>query len=447
MSSTGILIACVLMAAASTAAAQAQLGRGHQWIRSRPFTTMALVLSDNTFDADQYRTVCNTLLAWKPHDGLFAKAAAASLPWHGHAKPRRFNPEDDPQRNVHFGDVMKDRIRQIQTTHAGGTGWLVWDEPQRTVMPVAAEIAAWIRDSFPETLVYTNGLPQGARRPSKYYGEEPPDGRYPYEQYMRDLVSIIEPDVVGFDVYPFRESGGTSNMFPTVAITRKVALEAGIPYWAFVQSYRDERRGARMPSESDVRMQVFSLLTHGYTGIAYFTYDPAQGPAMIDRARVAAPIYYDVARLNREVVNIGQALRFLTSTDVRVVPCNGNALLRHTVAWTPGAGGEQRIKAVSITDTERADYRDVMLGFFEDDHGQKYVMVTNLWHGKGATAAQRRMTVRIQLDPRVVDVGRLSRESGRAEVLAIEDGMLELTLPGGTGDLLRLGDDVFPGLP
>ncbi|MAE67824.1 MAG: hypothetical protein CMJ18_26510 [Phycisphaeraceae bacterium] len=440
------LSAFVLLLCLSLPSTEAATDRGHAWIRSRPFTTAALVLGDKTFDAAQYGRVCNTLLAWKPRDSLFARAAAADMPWHGHAKPRRFNPGDDPERNVRFGNVMKDRIRQIQTTHAGGTGWLVWDEPQRTSMPIAADIAKWIRENFPEALVYTNGLPMGARRPSKYYGEEPPGGKYPYDQYVQDLVDIIQPDVVGFDLYPFKEDGGTGNQFPTVAITRRVALKAGIPYWAIVQAYRDEGRGYRMPSESDVRMQVFSLLAHGYTGITYFTYDPAQGPAMVDRERKAAPIYYHVAQLNHEVENVGQALRFLTSTDVRIVPCNGNSAPAHTVPWAPGAGGESRIEAISITDTAPAPWKDVMVGFFEDDDGRRYVMVTNLWHGKGAAAHERPITVRIRLANDVKHVGRLARETGRPELLVVRDGVLELTLPGGTGDLLRLGDATFPGL-
>lgn len=427
-------------------AAVEKLSRGHQWIRRRPLTTMAIVLSTNSFKVEQYMKACNTLLPWKPNNELFDLAAKASLPWHGHAKPRRFNPRGDPEKSVRFGKVMKSRIREIQNQYPGGTGWLVWDEPQRTVMPIAGEICRWLRENFPETLVYTNGLPQGARRPSKYYGEEPPGGQYPYEQYVRDLITIVQPDAVGFDIYPFKENGHTSNTFPTVAITRKVALEAGIPYWAIVQSHQDNKRGYRMPSESDVRMQVFSLLTYGYTGITYFTYDLAQGPAMISREGEAAPIYYDVARLNQEIVNIGQALRFLTSTDVRVVPGNGNPLRRHTVAWTPGAGGEHRITAITIEDTEQADYKDLLVGFFNDDGGQKYVMVTNLWHGKNASASERQLTIRLHFDGGVTHVGRLSRETGHPELLLIHDDQLQMTLSGGTGELLRLGDATFPGL-
>ena len=94
-------------AACSPPAPAPKLSYGHHWIRSRPLTTMALVLSPENFKMDQYRKVCNTLLAWKPSDELFAMADTAGVPWHGHAKPRRFNSGGDRNR---FSEEMRTRI-------------------------------------------------------------------------------------------------------------------------------------------------------------------------------------------------------------------------------------------------------------------------------------------------------------------------------------------------
>ena len=106
-------LGCATAADTGKAAARRELGRGHKWVRSRPFTTMALVLNTKTLDIDQYTNVCNTLLAWKPRDELFAKAAAASVPWHGHAIPQYFYGKAERNR---FDDVMKTRIREIYDT-------------------------------------------------------------------------------------------------------------------------------------------------------------------------------------------------------------------------------------------------------------------------------------------------------------------------------------------
>ena len=89
--------------------------------------------------------------------------------------------------------------------------------------------------------------------------------------------------------------------------------------------------------------------------------------------------------------------------------------------------------------------RNVLLGFFQDDDGDEYLMVTNLWHEKDHSAAATAGTIQLKFDPEVTSVARLSRETGVPEQLVVRDGKLRLRLPGGTGELLRLHDASFPG--
>ena len=204
-----------------------------------------------------------------------------------------------------------------------------------------------------------------------------------------------------------------------------------------------------MPSESDIRMQVFAHLTSGFTGIAYFTYEDQQGPAMISNAtRQRRPIYYHVARLNQEVLNVGQALRFLKSVDVRYVAGPGNKVPAAATPWQPGAGGDKLIRSIVIegTSSKPIEWRDILIGFFKDDKGSDYVMLTNLWHDERVSSAERSVTVTLKLQPGVTTIGRLSRETGKPEVLAVNGDEFRVTLPGGTGDLLRFGSAKFPGL-
>ena len=153
-----------------------------------------------------------------------------------------------------------------------------------------------------------------------------------------------------------------------------------------------------------------------------------------------------MARLNIEVANLGESLRFLESTAVRYVPQGGNEVPGGVAAWKPGDGGDTIIKAITIEGDEPAPGKDLLIGFFKDDDGQDYFMLTNLWHGKGASSAERAVTVTLTLDPKVRVIGRLSRETGQPEALAVEGGEFRITLPGGTGELLRFGDARFPGL-
>lgn len=425
---------------AGATAASGELTRGMRWVRSHPFTLMALTIVPNTFHVEQYRDQAglNTMLAWKARDGLFEKAAPAGLPWHFHQRP---HPDG-------LTDQLKALFGRLHDSYPGGTGWMVWDEPNRSGMITAAKTMQWLRENYPDMLVYSNALPGGGPG-HKYLGDEaPPEGGYSYEQYLRDFVTIMKSDVVMYDAYPFKEDGGTGNLLPIAATARQVALEHGVPYWTFVQSHSDPRRGYRMPSESDIRMQVFMHLTYGFTGIAYFTYEYQQGPAMVSPPApgVLNPILYDVGRLNREVANLGQALPWLTSTDVRLVAGPGSQGRGGVTAWAPGAGGDTSIRAITIHDDEPGHWKDVLVGLFRDDEDGRYVMVTNLWHDKGRSASERQLSITLTLDPAITQVGRLSRETGRPEMLAVEDGALHLVLSGGTGELLRPGSGSFPGV-
>ena len=87
---------------------------------------------------------------------------------------------------------------------------------------------------------------------------------------------------------------------------------------------------------------------------------------------------------------------------------------------------------------------DAMRG--RDDGGAGYLMVVNLRQGPNMTAAQAAGSFTVKLDPTVQAVWRLSRQTGRPEKLAVTNGSLRLTLPGGTGDLLKIANGVFPGL-
>ena len=421
------------------------LGRGKRWVRNNPFTTTALTLVPSVFDANDYNSAnLNTVLAWKIKTKILEGTAAKGLPWHLHIYPHKQG----------LTDKLKGSLTKIHKTYPGQTGWLVWDEVQYQDMETAATTIRWLKEQFPDTLVYSNALPFGAPSPRKYWGwrsgpeDKPvPEEGYPYEQYMRDFATILDTDIVMFDAYPFHENGNTSNLLPTMNAARTVSLEQGVPYWAFVQSHSDTGRGYRTPSESDIRMQVFMHLAYGFTGIAYFTYgDLGNGESMVSETQKRYPLYYTITRLNQEVIHVGQALRFLNNTDVRYLPANGNPLPLGATAWQPGAGGNQIIRAITVEDTERADWKDLMIGFFTDDHQRQYVMVTNLWHDKGASAIERALTVTLDLDPTIKVTGRLSRETGHPEALRVSGGKLQLTLPGGTGELLRFGDTKFPGL-
>ena len=79
-----------------------------------------------------------------------------------------------------------------------------------------------------------------------------------------------------------------------------------------------------------------------------------------------------------------------------------------------------------------------MVGFFSDSEKQTWAMVVNRRHGKQRSAAKTSCSVQVFPDERVERVVEVDRAIGRERECTMTKGYLMLTLPGGTGTLLRL---------
>ena len=439
-----------LVAIGTAASAEGHLGRGKRWVRSHPFWISGLTQSEALYEVDEYRGAgLNTLLAWDPRPILFEKSVAAGFPIHYHLHQNHGETEQD----------YVDHVHELVEKYPGCTGLLFWDEPQLPVMEKVGNVCAALRKAFPEMLVYSNALPTGAPSASKYgFGDDAPSDYY--AAYIQAFGRIVQGDVIMVDIYPLRstkedEEPRSREYFENIALVRQVALEQGVPYWMFIQAY-DHGGTIRRPSESDLRFQLFAPLTFGFTGIAYFTYDPALGAGLIDANKNRTALYYHAARANMEVANVGKVLRFLESTGIAFVlgrhERNGQSV-RNEMPPMPPHGPwvwpNVQYPPKQLRDVEvegKGKGRDALIGFFKDDSGDEYLMVTNLWHGMGMAAADCAQTVTLKFAPGVKTVTRLSRETGVPEELVVPGGTLELRLPGGTGELLKVGDAGFPGL-
>jgi hypothetical protein len=87
-----------------------------------------------------------------------------------------------------------------------------------------------------------------------------------------------------------------------------------------------------------------------------------------------------------------------------------------------------------------------LIGFFTDDFGDNYFMLVNLYQDKNLTVAQTALDFIIEFDSSIDSIWRLNRLTGEAEEIALVDHILNLTLPGGTGDLFKYDNGFFAGL-
>ena len=451
------LIASIVLCASCAATVVAQdlpvrrKDFGKNWVRSRPFTLMGLVhlsmpRNPRVFYPEMYRR-CNLGPVWafKNRPTLFKALAEAGQQYHYRIQPLEKGP---------LNDEIKAEFTNIHNTYPGCLGVCVIDEPKWIHMPNVAEGIKWMQENFPDLLAYSNANPIGGDA-VKYYGKEPPGGTYTYEQYIDDFVNLTGTEVLCFDVYPFRGDGRTTGAyFINLEIIRKAALKVGIPYWTIVQAFESAPPVfvAWHPSESALRMQVFSSLAYGFTGIIYFCYDTVFERGLLEETAQPNRLYYAAQRVNLEAGNLGQALRFLTSRRVMHIPGSrledgkvvGNAPPSGTRAWNPADAAGWSIRNVAVH--EKGPVNDAVVGLFEDDDGGRYFMVVNLAHAMGASAADRKVTLSMEFTSPPGTIARLSRETGQPEVLHVSGNTLELTLPGGTGDLFKIGDAAFPGL-
>ena len=432
-----LVVAAIIGGAVTAQGAQKQRKAdfGQEWIRCHEFTITGLTLRSTAVEDDKYsKANMNTMLAWKPfREGMLESALRQGLPWHMHSGKYPLN------------DELKERLSGLIERNPGCEGILVWDEPEFKDMEKVAEVVTWLRETYPHKLVYSNGGPADL-------------------EYFEEFIKVIKPDIFMMDTYPhgkkISDPAGTGlqdNYYKIMSDTREAARKVDIPYWVFIQSY--EAGDRRYPSESDVRMQVFSSLAYGATGIAYFTFDHGFERGLLISDDVEdrhggepTDLYFDVKYVNEEVLNVGKALRYLTSRGVNYVPGKhvvGDNVVQNAVpegiTVYQGGGGSALIKRITVKDYGKS--KDVMIGFFEDGIKDEYFMLVNLCHGPDLRAQECKSTITIEFAPSVKAVARLSRHTGKPELLMVKDGQLEITLLGGTGDLFKPADNlVFPGL-
>jgi len=229
-----LLIACVLtLATCGTAIGADPVAvprhRGHQWVRSHPFTLMGIVrMTPKPFDPHQYRDAgFNALLAWEEgtFDELLPTTAQTSMPFHVNLSKWGDELTDRADSNE---QTLRQAIRQLDSEenraylqgllkNPGCIGFLVNDEPVRnTYLRYTRQVIKWLRQQHPEAIVYSNAHPEG------YDGE--------LDRYLDEFAAIVDPDVLMTDVYPLSYPDGTAyNYFKILAAVRRTALEQGMP--------------------------------------------------------------------------------------------------------------------------------------------------------------------------------------------------------------------------
>lgn len=301
-------------------------------------------------------------------------------------------------------------------------GYGLRDEPNASVFPEMRQLVDEIRTTHPGKLGYINLFPSYAS-PWGQLGAEN------YDEYVRQFIEVVDPDVLCMDHYPMfkPERDGRDGYCADLAVMRKYALQQNIPFWNFFNAMPYGPHTD--PTESQMRWQAYTSLTYGAKGILYFCYyTPAggefpKGGALITRDDRRTSKWYAAQRINKQVKNLGPTLMQLTSTGVYRI--------------TPDDNPEEILKDSPIRNITRDNVDppcNYLVGAFTHTDGRRAVMLTNYEFAYAAWPT-------VEFDAPLEDVRYLNPWNGQEEPVIDESPDmpgLQISLQDGEGKLFLL---------
>jgi hypothetical protein len=297
---------CVLALAAisplTVQTARGQLSKGNQIIMNRGFQVQALASTYDTFHLSAVTNANYTTVNWlwippRSYDGSMPLLGPApGFPW-----ARWVSDESDmpPQ-----GDEA-DYTNQLVLLQLS-------DEPNLDDSSVRARFANWlnsVRTNWPNTILSVNT------------GGGISDGN------LIDFVNTARPDMITFDVYPWRSvydvnqpnhtgpaiPGPPTLWYTVLRINRDISHAFGIPYGSYVQTFHAvedyDSIIYRDPSPSELRLNHSGALAFDAKLLIDFHYNNGSSPLFYTPGgdSYPTPLYYEKADIALRCRNFGKA--------------------------------------------------------------------------------------------------------------------------------------------
>lgn len=268
----------------------------------------------------------------------------------------------------------------------GRIGYQVGDEPRswKEYQQMLNGVQA-VRSKDPNALVYLN---------MSYLADD-------FERMLKDMCNNSDIDLYSYDRYSRSQSE-----YETLETIREWGLKCDKPYWRYLEAYENKGE-SDWPTESDMRWDAFVGLVYGFTGHTWFLYQvkpnhdlrPAFFTKTGDFGASRTKRFGIVAQINEELANYGRVVTRLTSTDVRYISDAPGGLTQPdgTSDWQKGAGNDPYIVAINASG---ASVQDVLIGFFHDNYGERYVMFQNVNHSSSSfgVGGDQKATIELTFD-------------------------------------------------
>ena len=240
--------------------------------------------------------------------------------------------------------------------HPAVYGFYLRDEPPPAYLPGLARVAALIHEAAPGKWPYINLYPN--------YADNNQLEGLSYAQYLQLFVSDCRPTFISYDHYALMDDGTLRNGFwENLEQVHAASRSSGVPFCAIVLSVG--HFNYRAPSAADLRFEVYTALSYGARGIAYFTYfAPPTGNyrgAPIDQFGNQTPAWHNMQNVNLQVQKLAPTLLQLICNDTY-----------HFKNIPEGSHGPRPTSLVT-----GCDGGDFVCGEFTHHDRTRYVLITN----------------------------------------------------------------------
>lgn len=187
--------------------------------------------------------------------------------------------------------------------HPALGGYYLRDEPNRSDFAGLAQWARKIQSVDSMHFCYINLFPS--------YASQSQLGTSSYQEYLDAFLNEVPVEILSFDYYPVIGEINRSlrqGWYENLEMISRKAMLAGKPFWAFALA--TAINGAYpIPTEAELRLQMFSNLAYGAQGLQYFTYwtPPCGGECFHDGPiynNQRTEVFYRVKTVNEEIKNL-----------------------------------------------------------------------------------------------------------------------------------------------
>ena len=239
--------------------------------------------------------------------------------------------------------------------HPAVFGYYLRDEPNASLFPGLATVAAIVKELHPGAWPYMNLFPNYC----------PPFalGAPTYDEYVEQFTQACKPTVLSYDHYALM--AGTAlrpGYFANLDSMRRAAIKHKLPFWNIVLA--SAHFNYREVTEADFRFQAYTSLAYGARGLAYFKYfTPAVGNyrnGPLDQFGNETSTWHSMQHVNLQIGKLADTLLKLRSDRVY-----------HFGDVPEGRVGPDDTSLVT------AVRGPMLVGEFTHEDGSRYVMIVN----------------------------------------------------------------------